>query len=68
MSAKFMGIRVILPSIHFRKCIFNGNLMKRHNKAAHELAKYALGIDEDVYWMEDFPGYIRKGIEADMPG
>ncbi|KAK3189428.1 hypothetical protein Dsin_028989 [Dipteronia sinensis] len=43
------------------------HVQKRHNKAAIELAKYAWGISEDVYWMEDFPGCIRKDIEADMP-
>ncbi|KAK3195373.1 hypothetical protein Dsin_026683 [Dipteronia sinensis] len=45
-----------------------GHIHKRFNKVAQTLAKNALGISEDAYWKEDYPGSISKKIEANMPG
>ncbi|KAK0605869.1 hypothetical protein LWI29_031662 [Acer saccharum] len=58
----------ILTMLSNLKGMAFGHVQKRFNKAAHELAKYALGISEDVYWMEDYLGCITKEIEADKPG
>ena len=44
------------------------HVQKRFNKVAHALAKNALGISEDAYWMEDYPGCISRMVEADKPG
>ncbi|KAK3211391.1 hypothetical protein Dsin_016097 [Dipteronia sinensis] len=45
-----------------------GYVHKRFNKVAQALAKNALGISENAYWMENYPGCISKEIDADMPG
>ncbi|KAK3198084.1 hypothetical protein Dsin_021499 [Dipteronia sinensis] len=44
------------------------HVRKRFNKAAHALAKNALGISEDAFWMEEYPDCISKVVHADMPG
>ena len=37
------------------------------NNVAHGQAKYALTIDEDRYWMEDFPSCVRRAVQLDCP-
>ncbi|KAK0604382.1 hypothetical protein LWI29_015122 [Acer saccharum] len=37
------------------------------NKMANGLGENALRIDNNAYWMEDYPHCIKKEVEADMP-
>ncbi|KAK3228275.1 hypothetical protein Dsin_008137 [Dipteronia sinensis] len=37
------------------------------NLAAHGLAKNALIISEDTFWMEEYPNCINRVVEADKP-
>ncbi|KAK1592157.1 hypothetical protein Q3G72_020380 [Acer saccharum] len=41
---------------------------KSANKAAHGLSRYAMGIMEDTYWLEEFPMCIGRVIDSDKPG
>ncbi|KAK0574960.1 hypothetical protein LWI29_031553 [Acer saccharum] len=43
-------------------------ISKEANKVAKGLAEKALTIDENAFWMEDFPNCIRKEVETDMSG
>ncbi|KAK1567384.1 hypothetical protein Q3G72_011503 [Acer saccharum] len=43
-------------------------ISKEANKVANGLAEKALRIDENAYWMEEFPNCIRKEVETDMSG
>ncbi|KAK2644874.1 hypothetical protein Ddye_020069 [Dipteronia dyeriana] len=42
--------------------------LKNSNQVAQSLAKYATKIDEDIFWMEEFPACVKNFVEADMPG
>ena len=37
------------------------------NFVAHGLARYALTVDEDRYWMGDFPPCVRRSVQLDCP-
>ncbi|KAK0602913.1 hypothetical protein LWI29_038208 [Acer saccharum] len=37
------------------------------NVVAKGLAKHALEINSDIYWMEEFPEYIKDLVKADKP-
>ncbi|KAK3200635.1 hypothetical protein Dsin_024050 [Dipteronia sinensis] len=37
------------------------------NKAAHGLAKYGLAIENDLFWLEDFPPIVGHAILEDFP-
>ncbi|KAK3229056.1 hypothetical protein Dsin_000937 [Dipteronia sinensis] len=37
------------------------------NKVANNLALYALRINKDTYWMEDYPLCLANIVEADKP-
>ncbi|KAK1586457.1 hypothetical protein Q3G72_002787 [Acer saccharum] len=41
---------------------------KTSNKAAQGLSNYALGITEDMYWLEEFPICIARVFESEKPG
>ncbi|KAK0603449.1 hypothetical protein LWI29_005086 [Acer saccharum] len=41
---------------------------KTSNKTAQGLSNYALGITEDMYWLEEFPICIARVIESEKPG
>ncbi|KAK1559789.1 hypothetical protein Q3G72_018268 [Acer saccharum] len=41
---------------------------KSANKAAHGLSRFAMGIMEDTYWLEEFPMCIGRVIDSDKPG
>ncbi|KAK3189020.1 hypothetical protein Dsin_028581 [Dipteronia sinensis] len=43
------------------------HISKRANKVAQGLASYATRINEDSFWMEDFPGCVKHLIEVDRP-
>ncbi|KAK0602442.1 hypothetical protein LWI29_033421 [Acer saccharum] len=37
------------------------------NCVAHGLAKFALKVVDDLFWMEDYPPCVRKAVLLDMP-
>ena len=37
------------------------------NIVTHSLTKFAFKVDEDRYWMEDFPPYVRRAVQLDIP-
>ena len=37
------------------------------NTVAHGLAKNALKVADDLFWMEDFPSCVRSAIRLDSP-
>ncbi|KAK3222292.1 hypothetical protein Dsin_009317 [Dipteronia sinensis] len=41
---------------------------KKANGVAHSLAKHALQITEDTFWMEDVPACISVLVVVDKPG
>ncbi|KAK3221557.1 hypothetical protein Dsin_008582 [Dipteronia sinensis] len=44
-----------------------GHVPKKANSVARGLARRALEITRDAYWMEEFPGCVKDLVEADMP-
>ncbi|KAK2663021.1 hypothetical protein Ddye_001595 [Dipteronia dyeriana] len=49
-------------------CISVSSITVKANNAALRLAKKALLIVDDNFWMEDYPACISSIIEAEMPG
>ncbi|KAK2647693.1 hypothetical protein Ddye_015182 [Dipteronia dyeriana] len=43
------------------------HIPKEANQVSFELAKNAMSIKEDLYWIEDFSGCIKPLIEAEKP-
>ncbi|KAK1563598.1 hypothetical protein Q3G72_029843 [Acer saccharum] len=43
-------------------------ISKSANKVANGLAEKATRIDENAYWMEEFPECIREEVETDKSG
>ncbi|KAK3228251.1 hypothetical protein Dsin_008113 [Dipteronia sinensis] len=41
------------------------NLISNGNLAAHTLAKMALSIDSDCYWLDDLPPCVERHIRFD---
>ncbi|KAK3187896.1 hypothetical protein Dsin_027457 [Dipteronia sinensis] len=61
---------LILDILELISCM-NGVLvnfvLRLANQVAHGLAQNGLVCAEDAFWMEEFPGYVRGVVIADMP-
>ncbi|KAK0600202.1 hypothetical protein LWI29_012693 [Acer saccharum] len=59
--AEINDLRVSVGGLNIRA------IPSQANGVAQSLAKYALVIMENNFWMEDFPDCIRGLVEADIP-
>ncbi|KAK3189247.1 hypothetical protein Dsin_028808 [Dipteronia sinensis] len=62
MDANSVAILASIASLLDRSVV--NNIPKKANRATFGLAKNAMSINEDLYWLKDFPGCIRSLVEA----
>ncbi|KAK3169102.1 hypothetical protein Dsin_000133 [Dipteronia sinensis] len=66
-SIKMSQLLDIKKSIMFGNEVALSNISKKANMPAAALAKEALKISEDAFWMEESPPFIYDLVKADMP-
>ncbi|KAK3211757.1 hypothetical protein Dsin_016463 [Dipteronia sinensis] len=57
-------ISALVSSLHV---ISVSHIPRLANNVAHGLAKSALMVVEDRFWMEEFPPCVRRAVQLDMP-
>ena len=50
----------------FRRIEFS-HVKRKGNRLAHLLAKYAVGIDDFLVWMEENPCFLEQALSHDVP-
>ena len=49
----------------FRRIEFS-HVKRKDNRPAHSLAKYAIGIDDFLVWMEENPYFLEQALSHDV--
>ena len=71
MSADpFITMGPVIDDIKFLLNMVGGgtccHVSRKGNMVAHSLAQFAFSIDQDSFWLEDFPSCVSRYVSADL--